>query len=74
MIIFDTSGIEAFVTDGLGIVRDISFYKQDFLKNHPDIIVEKKSNSPDEDKSLDDSKALILKMVFHAVLMILLFQ
>jgi transposase len=47
------------ITNGLGIVRDISFYNQDFLKAHPDIIVEKKSDSPDEDKSLADSKALI---------------
>ena len=47
------------VTNGLGIVRDISFYNKDFLKNHPDIVVGKKSDSPDEDKSLADSKALI---------------
>lgn len=47
------------ITNGLGIVRDISFYNQKFLKAHPDIIVEKKSDSPDEDKSLADSKALI---------------
>lgn len=47
------------VVNGLGIVRDISFYNQDFLKAHPDIKVEKKSDSPDEDKSLADSKALI---------------
>jgi len=47
------------ITNGLGIVRDISFYNHDFLKAHPDIIVEKKSDSPDEDKSLADSKALI---------------
>lgn len=47
------------VTNGLGIVRDISFYNKKFLETHPDIIVEKKSNSPDEDKSLADSKALI---------------
>ena len=40
------------VTNGLGIVRDISFYNKDFLNAHPDIIVEKKSDSPDEDKSL----------------------
>ena len=31
------------VTNGLGIVRDISFYNKDFLTAHPDIIVEKKS-------------------------------
>ena len=47
------------ITNGLGIVRDISFYNQNFLKAHPDIIIEKKSGSPDEDKSLADSKALI---------------
>lgn len=47
------------ITNGLGIVRDISFYNRDFLDAHPDIIVEKKSDSPDEDKSLADSKALI---------------
>ena len=47
------------VTNGLGIVRDISFYNKDFLDAHPDIIVGKKSDSPDEDKSLADSKALI---------------
>ena len=47
------------ITNGLGIVRHISFYNKDFLKKHPDIVVEKKSDSPDEDKSLADSKALI---------------
>lgn len=47
------------VTNGLGIVRDITFYNKDFLSAHPDIVVEKKSDSPDEDKSLADSKALI---------------
>jgi transposase len=47
------------ITNGLGIVRDITFYNQDFLKDHPEIVIEKKSNSPDEDKTLADSKALI---------------
>ena len=47
------------VTNGLGIVRDITFYNKDFLEAHPDIVVEKKSDSPDEDKTLADSKALI---------------
>ena len=47
------------ITTGLGIVRDISFYNKDFLNAHPDIVPEKKSDSPDEDKSLADSKALI---------------
>lgn len=47
------------VTNGLGIVRNITFYNKKFLDAHPDIVVEKKSDSPDEDKSLADSKALI---------------
>jgi len=47
------------ITNGLGIVRDISFYNKEFLEAHPDIIVEKKTDSPDEDKTLADSKALI---------------
>ena len=34
------------VTNGLGIVRDITFYNKEFLKAHPDIVVEKKSDSP----------------------------
>jgi hypothetical protein len=54
------------ITNGMGIVRHISFYNKDFLKAHPEIIVEKKSKSPDEDKSLTDSKALfpVLKDFF----------
>lgn len=32
------------ITNGLGIVRDITFYNKDFLKNHPDIVVGKKSD------------------------------
>lgn len=47
------------ITNGLGIVRDITFYNKDFLNAHPDIAVGKKSGSPDEDKSLADSKALL---------------
>ena len=46
-------------TNGLGIVRDISFFNKGFLNAHPDIVVEKKFDSPDEDKSLADSKALL---------------
>ncbi len=47
------------ITNGLGIVRNITFYNKAFLNAHPDIVVEKKSDSPNEDKSLADSKALI---------------
>lgn len=45
--------------NGLGIVRDLSFFDSTFLRSHPQIRVEKKSDSPDEDKSLADSKALL---------------
>lgn len=47
------------MTNGLGIVCSIDFYNKDYLASHPDIVVEKKSKSPDEDKSLADSKALL---------------
>ena len=47
------------ITNGLGIVRDITFHNKDFLKAHPDIVVEKKADSPDEDKSIADSKSLL---------------
>lgn len=46
-------------TNGLGIVRHISFYNKDFMTSHPEIVVEKKSKSPDEDKSVGDSRLLI---------------
>lgn len=47
------------VTNGLGIARDISFFDKDFLKDHLDIVIDKKTDSPDEDKSLHDTKAVI---------------
>ncbi len=47
------------VTNGLGIVCHISFYNRDFMKSHPEIVVDKKSNSPDEDKCVHDAKLLI---------------
>ena len=39
--------------------EDAEMCIRDSLQAHPDIIVEKKSDSPDEDKSLADSKALL---------------
>ena len=47
------------VTNGLGIIRHISFYNKYFLNAHPDIVVEKRFNSPDEDKSVHDTRLLI---------------
>lgn len=51
------------ITNGLGILRHISFLDDDFKKQHPDIEIDKKSDSPDEDKSVGDSSAL--KPVLH---------
>lgn len=47
------------VTNGLGIVRHIDFYNREFFEKHPEIILEKKSDSPDEDKSVHDARLLI---------------
>jgi len=47
------------VTNGLGIIRHISFYNRNFMESHPDIVVAKKSASPEEDKCAHDSKLLI---------------
>ena len=48
----------AILTNGLGIVRDIVFLDDDFKAVHPELPVEKKSDSPDEDKTISDSAAL----------------
>lgn len=48
------------ITNSLGIARHISFYNKELMNSYPDIIVEKKTHSPYEDKSVHDSKLLIL--------------
>src|SRR5574344_1521327 len=60
------------VTNGLGIVRHLDFYNKDFLMSHPELIPNKKSDSPDEDKSIHDARLLIptLKDFFKAHLLI----
>jgi hypothetical protein len=50
------------VSNGLGIVTGIAFYDNAYLAAHPEIPVGKKTDSPDEDKSLADSKALLPKL------------
>ena len=45
-------------TNGMGIIRHIAFFDDDFKKKHPEIIIEKKSDSPEEDKSIGDSTSL----------------
>lgn len=48
----------AILTNGLGIIRHITFLDDDFKQLHPEIPVVKKSDSPDEDKSIGDSTSL----------------
>ena len=45
------------MTNGIGIIRDIAFFDDDFRKSHPDV-VSKKSNNPDLDKEISDSHSL----------------
>ena len=47
------------VTNGLGIVRHLDFYNKDFPDSHPQLVPNKKSHSPDEDKSIHDARLLI---------------
>jgi hypothetical protein len=51
------------VSNGLGIVRHIAFYNKDFLEKHPEIELFKKSDSPDEDKTVGDSRLLFPTLV-----------
>lgn len=55
------------VTDGLGIVRHISFFDEDFKAKHPEI-VSKKTDNPDKDKEIGDSISLkpVLSDFFEA--------
>lgn len=47
----------AIVTDGLGIIRSIAFLDEDFKKDHSDI-VSQKTDDPEKDKEIGDSKLL----------------
>ena len=57
----------AILTDGLGIVRHIAFFDDDFRKAHPEVVSQKTSD-PDKDKEIGDSTALkpVLSDFFHA--------
>ncbi len=46
------------LTNGLGIVRHIAFLDDDFKSAHPEMPVEKRSDSPHLDKSVGDSSSL----------------
>lgn len=48
----------AILTNRLGIIRHITFLDDACKQAHPEMPVEKKSDSPDEDKSIGDSSSL----------------
>ena len=50
------------ITNGLGIIRHISFYNKNFIASHPNIIMEKKSDSPSKDKCVHYVKFLVPTM------------
>jgi len=45
------------LTNGLGIIRGISFFDEDFKRKHPDV-VSKKTENPELDKEIGDSTSL----------------
>ena len=47
------------VSNGLGVPRAVELYDEDYFAAHPQIVRQKKSNSPDEDKSVGDNRLLI---------------
>lgn len=48
----------AILTNGLGIIRHITFLDDDFKASHPEMTAAKRFDSPDEDKSIEDSTSL----------------
>ena len=47
------------LTNGLGIIRAIEFYEKDYFASHPEIERYKKTDAPDEDKSVGDARLLL---------------
>ena len=47
------------LTNGLGIIRAIEFYDKDYFASHPQIERYKKTDAPDEDKSVGDARLLL---------------
>jgi Transposase domain (DUF772). len=47
------------LTNGLGIIRAIEFYDKDYFASHPEIERYKKTDAPDEDKSIGDARLLL---------------
>lgn len=47
------------VTNGFGIVRHLDLYNRTFFETHLELVSNRKSDSPDEDKSIHDAKLLL---------------
>ena len=47
------------LTNGLGIVRHIDLFDDDFKAAHPEMPIDKRENDPAKDKEIGDSKALL---------------
>lgn len=47
------------LTNGLGIVRHIAFFDDDFKKSHPELPIDKRTDNPDMDKEIGDSRTLL---------------
>lgn len=47
------------LTNGLGIIRAIAFYDNSYFDSHPDIERYKKTDAPEEDKSVGDARLLL---------------
>ena len=47
------------LTNGLGIVRHIAFFDDAFKKSHPEIPIDTRTDNPDVDKEIGESKTLL---------------
>ncbi len=47
------------LTNGLGIVRHIAFFDDEFKKAHPELPIDKRTDNPDMDKEIGDSRTLL---------------
>ncbi len=47
------------LTNGLGIVRHVAFFDDAFKKAHPELSIDKRTDDPDLDKELGDSRTLL---------------
>ena len=46
------------ITNGLGIVRHLELFDEDFKQRHPEMQIEKQTNNPELDKEIGDSTSL----------------